>query len=86
MPGGDQAAGALRSSKKQTPPRTTVVRISCRMQVACRHRALVSLYFPDHVQPLQGGHVTKHRSSPVHRSSPTDLSTHNRRALDLVLL
>ena len=32
------------------------------------------LYFPDHVQPLQGGHVTKHRSSPVHRSSPTDLS------------
>ena len=34
------------------------------------------LYFPDHVQPLQGGHVTKHWSSPVHRSSPTDLSTH----------
>ena len=27
-------------------------------------------------QPLQGGHVTKHRSSPLHRSSPTYLPTH----------
>jgi len=28
------------------------------------------LYFPCHVRPLWGGHVTKHRSSPLHRSSP----------------
>ena len=35
------------------------------------------LYFPDHVQPLQGSHVTKHRISPLHRSSPTYLPTHN---------
>ena len=39
---------------------------SCRSQAA---HASVPV-FPSHVQPHQGGHVTKHRSSPLHRSSP----------------
>ena len=31
---------------------------------------LLSLYFHCHVQALPGGQVTKHQSSPLHRSSP----------------
>ena len=45
------------------------VRIPGRMPGACVLHASLPV-FPCHVQPLQGGYVAKHRSSPIHRSFP----------------
>ena len=61
-------------AQPRLPPRPTAraslpVRSPGRMPVACVHHAFVPV-FPCHVRPLKGGHVTKHRSSPLYRSSP----------------
>ena len=45
------------------------MRIPGRMPGACVLHAYVPV-FPCHVQPLQGGYVTKHQGSPLHRCSP----------------
>jgi len=41
-------------------------------QAACLEHVCIMLFpvFPGHMQPHQGGEVTKYRSSPLHRSSP----------------
>ena len=56
-------------TERQTLEVQQHVRIPGPMPGACVLHASV-LVFPCHVQPLWGGHVTKHRSSPLDRIPP----------------